>query len=93
MSNKTRWSWEQGNKVVGEWRRSGLSMAAFARKREIGTQRLRYWRDRIESEDAGNGRTTEAKLVPGVVVGLGSAGLSVLDPAWVAALVVALERS
>jgi hypothetical protein len=109
MSNRKRWSWKQGSNVIGEWRRSGLSMAAFARKRRLGTQRLRYWRDRVEGEGTGDGerRAAEVKLVPGVVVGLGSSRISVhlarsviveaataddVEPAWLAELVVALER-
>jgi hypothetical protein len=109
MSKTTRWSWKQGSKVIGEWRRSGLSMAAFARKRGLGTQRLRYWRDRVEGDGTGEGerRGAEAKLVPGVVVGIGSLRISVhlsrgviveaaaaddLEPAWLAELVVELER-
>ncbi len=108
MSNKTRWSWEQGSKVVSEWRRSGLSMAAFARQRRLGTQRLRYWRDRIEGDEtsAGVSDATDGKLVPGVVVGLGTSRISVhlprgviveaptavdVEVAWLAEVVVALE--
>jgi len=44
----TRWTEKRGREVVRQWRRSGLSMAAFARERRLGPQRVRYWRDRFE---------------------------------------------
>jgi len=57
-------------------------MAAFARKRRLGTQRLRYWRDRIESDETSGGvrDSPEGQLVPGVVVGLGTSRVSVHLP-------------
>lgn len=106
MSSKARWTWKQGEKVIREWRRSGLSMSAFARKRRLNTQRLRYWRDRVERGDRrGSGKP---RLVPGVVVGLGTSSISVqlprgvvveapttadVDAEWIAQLVVALENA
>lgn len=101
-----RWNYEQGKQVIEEWRQSGLSMSAFARERGLNTQRLYYWRERVEGGGSGasEGRS---KLVPGVVVGVGGNGVSVeltrgvvveaattanLDVEWLVRLVVALER-
>jgi len=107
MSNETRWSWAQGSKVIGEWRRSGLSMSEFARTRGLGTQRLRYWRDRLEANGDEHNAGTQ-RFVPGIVVGAAASRISVhlprgvvveattvgeVEPAWVAELVVALERA
>ncbi len=104
MSEK-RWSEERGREVVGQWRRSGQSMAEFSRKQGCNEQRLRYWRERVGAEPAAAGRSQ--KLLPGVVVNVGaSAPVSVVLPrgvvvearavgdipaAWVAEVVRALE--
>jgi hypothetical protein len=87
MSYATRWTWTQGSKVISEWRRSGLSMSAFARKRGLNTERLRYWRDRVDAEglELGVVRSTrrpadEQRFVPGFVVGLGNSSLCVRLP-------------
>lgn len=45
-----QWSSDQGERVVATWRRSGLSMNAFARQHGLVAQRLHWWRRRIEGE-------------------------------------------
>ena len=66
-------------------------------------QRLRYWRERVESEPG------TARLIPGVIVGLGGAArisvafqhgvvveagaLTDIAPTWIAAVVRALESA
>lgn len=45
---RTRWTAEQAQGVLGEWRKSGLALRAFARKRGIRYERLRRWRARLE---------------------------------------------
>ena len=83
---ETKWTEKQGRKVIKQWRRSGLSMSAFARESGWNTQRLRYWRDRLQEDDAsserGTGSTERAqKLVPGLVVDVGAkVGLSIVLP-------------
>lgn len=75
--SQTRWTEQQGREFVRRWHRSGQSMAAFARERGLDPQRLRYWRERVERNGAGDGagRARESQagtaLVPGVVVGVG----------------------
>jgi hypothetical protein len=83
MSETRRWSWQQGSKVIREWRRSGLSITVFARERGLGPHRLRYWRDRVEAAGEGTQalvRRAEPKLVPGVVVATGISRISVHLP-------------
>jgi transposase-like protein len=42
-----RWREAEGRAMVDAWRRSGESLAAFARRRGVQEQRLRYWIDRL----------------------------------------------
>ena len=83
---ETKWTEKQGREVIRQWRRSGLSMSAFARESGWNTQRLRYWRKRLQDDDARSRRATsstarEQKFVPGLVVDVGSkAGLSIVLP-------------
>jgi hypothetical protein len=42
-----RWGESEARAVLGELARSEESEAAFARRRGIGRQRLRYWRQRL----------------------------------------------
>jgi hypothetical protein len=82
-----RWSEAQGRGFVRRWRRSGQSMAAFARAEGVDPQRLRYWRERVGAESASSERrqrqrssvqkrkvpqASKSRLIPGVVVGLGA---------------------
>lgn len=71
MTN-SRWTEERGRAVIGEWRRSGQSMSAFARERGWNVQRLAYWRDRLEGDETGGMRGPEKqppRWLPAVVVG------------------------
>jgi transposase-like protein len=45
-----RWSEADGHVAIKAWRRSGLTVAAFARREGVDEQRLRRWRSRV-SED------------------------------------------
>jgi hypothetical protein len=82
---ETIWSEKEGRDVIRAWRRSALTMSAFARSRGLNVQRVRYWRERVEGGTRGeaaniaNARTP--KLVPGVVVDMRSGGgVSVVLP-------------
>jgi transposase-like protein len=44
-----QWSSDEGARVVATWRRSGLSMRAFAKQHGLVAQRLHWWRRRIET--------------------------------------------
>lgn len=60
-----RWDAKTAGKVLGAWRASGSSLAAFGREHGIGTWRLGWWRKRIEA-GAGQraGRATPIARLP-----------------------------
>jgi hypothetical protein len=78
MSNNNRWTEKQGREVVQQWRRSGLTLAAFARQQGCTVQRLRYWCERVGVEQRSpvrsGGAGRKQKLVPGVVVDMVAGG-------------------
>jgi hypothetical protein len=76
-----RWNAKTARKVLGVWRASGSSLAAFGREHGIGTWRLGWWRKRIEA-GAGQrvGRATPMApltFLPATVVSGGDAGARV----------------
>ena len=62
---RARASRVQMGRVVGRWRRSGLSAAAFCRRQGIQAQRLSYWRRVIG--DAGPARARGRRRAPAVL--------------------------
>lgn len=48
-----RWSESEARGVLEELARSGESEASFCRRRGIGRQRLRYWRQRLATRKPG----------------------------------------
>ena len=77
MSAQARWTEKEGREFLRQWRRSGQSVAAFARDHGIEPQRLHYWRKRVEGtgkpgEEGGGMSTRAEKFIPGVVVGIGT---------------------
>jgi hypothetical protein len=105
--NKKRWSEDHGYEVVRQWRHSGLSMSKFARAQGYNEQRVRYWREREAA--AKPSAVGASRLVPGVVVNMGSPGsvsialprgvvvearsAAELPASWVAEVARALEAS
>ncbi len=75
--SETRWTEKRGRRELGQWRRSGQSLSAFARERGFNPQRLRYWRDRLaeRSEERVTGGEANAEFVPGVIVEVASAAV------------------
>ena len=63
-----RWGAEEARRVLAAWRRSGLSMNAFAREHGFTAQRLGWWKQKV-----GEGGAELAHFVP-VVVGRATAG-------------------
>ena len=55
----TQWKEPQARAVLGEWRRSGLSAAAFARSRGLSTMRLWYWSKRLGVTTAGRDQAVD----------------------------------
>lgn len=47
-----QWSEDEARAVLGRWRRSGLTAAAFARQQGFSATRLGYWAKRLGGEDA-----------------------------------------
>ena len=58
-----RWGAEEARRVLAVWRRSGLSLNAFAREHGFTAQRLGWWKQKF-----GEGGAELARFVP-VVVG------------------------
>jgi len=70
-SKAKHWTVDEARRVLGAWERSGLSMAAFCRKRGIRAKRLYWWRNRLAewagelaSEGAASDQLIEAIVVP-----------------------------
>jgi hypothetical protein len=47
-----KWSEVEARGMLAAWKKSGLSIADFAREREIVPQRIYYWLKRVEELDA-----------------------------------------
>ena len=60
-----RWKADEAREVLAQWRRSGMSAAAFARERGLSSMRLSYWAKQLGSEP-----TAPVQFVP---VALGAA--------------------
>jgi transposase-like protein len=102
-----RWSEAEGRAAVELWRASGLSMSAFAREHGLNTQRIAWWKRRLE--DDVRDETAGVALAPVVVTGeLGRSGAVLVrvglveievrepdevDASWLAALVHAMGRA
>ena len=44
---ENHWTVEEARQLLGAWERSGLTMAAFCRKRGIRPRRLYWWRSKL----------------------------------------------
>lgn len=47
-----RWGADEARRVLAAWRRSGLSMNAFAREHGFVAQRIGWWRQRVAAGGA-----------------------------------------
>lgn len=96
------WTEEDARRVFDVWRRSGESLAAFARRYGLTEQRMYWWRRRLSAPTEA---TTALTLVPAAVVGGDEPGIVIrlptgvtievasATPSWVAAVVNELSRS
>lgn len=64
-----RWTAEKASQVLAEWRRSGLSMSAFAARRGLKAQRLSWWKKRLADWNEGDASSSGPALVPALVGG------------------------
>lgn len=102
-----RWSESEARAVLDDWRRSGLSLAEFARRRGTSAQRVSWWRKRLPAPAVPVPAGLEmAPLLPvelarastaSVVIESGGVRVEVLDasttPAtWVVDLLCALRE-
>src|SRR5262249_36545228 len=66
-SIERRWSEAEATVLLAAWRRSGLSLAVFARQRGFQAQRLAWWHKRLSGRSSSRD-LVPATFVPGVVV-------------------------
>ncbi len=96
------WTDDDARRILDEWRRSGDSIAAFARKHGVAAPRLYWWRKKLGAA----ARTASAlSLVPATIITDGGAALTIrlpgeiaielasASPSWVAAMIAELTRS
>jgi hypothetical protein len=103
----TEWTEDDARMALDEWRRSGTSIAAFARERGVSAPRLYWWRRRLVLEKAS---PATMSLVPAAIVSAGAPAAAVVvirlpngiavevasvgvSPAWIADLVAEVARS
>lgn len=58
-----RWSEVEARGVLEAWKRSGLTLEAFAKQRGIVSQRMRWWRKKLNRQE----RTRAAGPVPALL--------------------------
>ena len=63
MAKRRYWNQAKAERELSAWRRSGLSMAAYAGREGMQVQRLRRWRRRLE--DSGAERCLERSVSTG----------------------------
>ncbi len=91
-----RWTEAEAREAVGEWRASGLSSAAFARKKGISAMRLPYWCQRLGATSGGDVSFVAVPLTSMHAVEVEHEGVTVrlreLGVEELARLVVAIAR-
>src|SRR5262252_654886 len=98
------WTDDDARAVLEEWRRSGDSIAAFARRHSVSAWRLYSWRKKLPTTAKPRAAPT-LSLVPASIVAVSGATLTLrlpgevsidvanASPGWVATLVAELTRS
>jgi len=97
------WTDDDARTVLEEWRRSGDSIAAFARRHSVSAWRLYTWRKKLRMTAKPRAAPTMS-LVPASIVAVSGAMLTLrlpgevsidvanASPSWVATLVAELTR-
>jgi hypothetical protein len=62
-----RWRRAEAERVLGAWRRSGLSARAFGREHRMDAQRLLWWRKQLNEPAPAREQTALARLIPALV--------------------------
>lgn len=69
--SRQHWTADTAAEVLSQWKSSGLSLAAFARRQGLTAQRIAWWRDRLErpgkSASPGRSQLSAIRFVPAVV--------------------------
>ena len=98
------WTDDDARTVLEEWRRSGDSIAAFARRHSVSAWRLYSWRQKLRTTAKPRAAPT-LSLVPASIVTVSGVTLTLrlpgevtidvanASPSWVATLVAELSRS
>jgi hypothetical protein len=97
------WSDDDARIVLDEWRRSGATMAAFARQRGLKASRLYWWKKRLRRAAVSPPATPTLSLVPASIMSSeitltiripGEIAIEVANasPSWAVALVAELAR-
>lgn len=96
------WTPDDAKRIFDEWRQSGDSLAAFARRHGISSARLYWWRKRL---GAASMELRTLSLVPATVTDGTAAPITIrlpngigieaanAPPTWIAAVVAELSRS
>jgi transposase-like protein len=94
------WSEDDARTILDDWRRSGDSIAAFARMHGVAAPRLYWWKKRLWPTP---GAAPTLSLVPASIVSVEAAvtirlpgeiaiEVSSASPSWVAAMIAELTR-
>ena len=95
------WTDDDARRILEEWRRSGDSIASFARQHGVAAPRLYWWRKKLAPKSAS---MPTLSLVPATIVGEPAAAVTIrlpgevsievtnASPSWVAAIVTELTR-
>jgi hypothetical protein len=59
---RRRWSPSDAQGVLEEWRRSGFSLARFARQQGYGIQRLQWWKGKLAKQPSAMTRFVPVEL-------------------------------
>jgi hypothetical protein len=64
---RRRWSAGEAQDVLEQWKRSGLSLARFARQQGYGVQRLQWWKGKLAKQPSTIARFVPVELSPGPI--------------------------
>jgi hypothetical protein len=64
MAHRGQWSEHEARGVLRAWRSSGLSLERFAKDRGLVSQRIRWWRNKLEGKTAEPAKAGTLALLP-----------------------------
>jgi transposase-like protein len=98
------WTHDEARWVLDEWRRSGETIAAFARKHGVVAERLYWWRKKLAASRPQHMAMGTLSLIPATIVSTSGSAVTIrlpgevaievanASPSWVAAVVAELTR-